>query len=50
MRERERRERRERDHFIVINRKHDATCTNKNYNEGLCGLIQGDLRQDLEDR
>ena len=20
------------------------TCINKNYNEGLCGLIQGDLR------
>ena len=27
-----------------INRKHDDTCTNKNYNEGLSGLIQGDLR------
>ena len=42
-REREIRER-ERDNFIEINRKHDDTCTNKNYNEGLCGLIQGDLR------
>ena len=30
--------------FIEINRKHDDTCTNKNYNEGLCGCIQGDLR------
>ena len=35
---------RERENFIEINRKHDDTCTNKNYNEGLCGLIQGDLR------
>ena len=34
----------ERENFIEINRKHDDTCTNKNYNEGLCGLIQGDLR------
>ena len=35
---------RERDNFIEINRTHDDTCTNTNYNEGLCGLIQGDLR------
>ena len=35
---------RERDNFIEINRRHDDTCTNKNYNEGLCGLIQGGLR------
>ena len=35
---------RDRDNFIEINRKHDDTCTNKKYNEGLCGLIQGDLR------
>ena len=34
---------RERENFIEINRKHDDTCTNTNYNEGLCGLIQGDL-------
>ena len=34
---------RERDNFIEINRKHDDTCTNKNYNKGLCRLIQGDL-------
>ena len=34
----------ERENCIEINRKHDDTCTNKNYNEGLCGLIQGDLR------
>ena len=42
--ERERQRERERDNFIEINRKYDDTCTNKNYNEGLCGLIQGDLR------
>ena len=35
---------RERENFIEINRKHDDTCTNKNFNERLCGLIQGDLR------
>ena len=35
---------RERDNFNEINRKHDDTCTNKNYNKGLCGVIQGDLR------
>ena len=32
------------ENFIEINRKHDDRCSNKNYNEGLCGLIQGDLR------
>ena len=42
--ERERERERERYYFFEINRKHDDTCTNKNYNEGLCGLIQGDLR------
>ena len=42
--EREREREKERDNFIEINRKHDDTCTNKKYNEGLCGLIQGDLR------
>ena len=41
---RERERERERENFIEINRKHDDTCTNKNYNEGVCGLIQGDLR------
>ena len=35
---------RERENFIEINRKHFDTCTNNNYNEGLCGLIEGDLR------
>ena len=30
---------RERYNFIEINRKHDDTCTNKNYNEGLCTWI-----------
>ena len=37
--ERENERERERD-IIEINRKHDDTCTNKNYNEVLCGLIQ----------
>ena len=36
MRVRERERERERENFIEINRKHDDTCTNKNYNEGLC--------------
>ena len=49
-RERERERGREREKFIEINSKHDDTCTNKNESEGLCGLIQGDLRYDLEDR
>ena len=35
---------RERDNFIEINREHDDTCTNKNYNEGLCVLIQGAIQ------
>ena len=35
---------RERDNFIEITRTHDDTCTNTNYNEGLCGLLEGDLR------
>ena len=43
-REREREREGEREHFIEINRKRDDTCTNKNCNEGLCGLIQEDLR------
>ena len=44
---RERERERERDNLLgsIVNMMiHVHTCTNKNYNEGLNGLIQGDMR------